>query len=59
MIGTNVFGPHISGPNFVFTMRTTQHDMQLFFVDMGPNSSPTLDLIIALKTTEIHGFVMK
>ena len=44
-----MFGPYTNRPNFVFTMGTNQHDTQMFFADVGTNSSPTLSLIITQK----------
>ena len=54
MVGTNVFGPHISEPNLMLTMRTSQHNVQMFLVDMSADGSPTLGPITTLETTDVQ-----
>ena len=58
MVCMNVFGPCISGPNLMLTMRTSQHNMQIFLADMSADSSPTLGLITTLETIKIYSFVI-
>ena len=59
MVGTNVFGPCISGPDLMVTIGITQHNMQMFLADMSADSSHTLDPIITMETTEIYSLVMR
>ena len=57
MVGTNLFGPHISGPNLMLPKRTSQNNVQIFLVDMSADSSPILGPKTKLETTKIYSLL--